>query len=491
MEKFRGQFIVGDLAATPEGFDKAGFGAGHVFAHHPALPVAVHEGSLLAGLVFDSEHPEFDIGDILRSVLADNVDATIERTNRLAGRWVLIFCRGGREIVFHDACGTMPVMIFQADDGPVFSSSTRLISACVDGPETDEFFLSDAFRQEPRNKHSGLGFPGTRTDYKNVHALLANHAFDLLTGKAWRYHPLRKTAPCSVETAAPQIARILGRIMESTRRFPLTMGVTGGFDSRTLCGALPAAESVQFFTFEDQFGCPPGHSDIRLGKAVAETIGGTHETVPVAAEAGGDIAQASESMLAPRFEQWAEASSRKLTGRTVLSGWCSEIGRAYYRWPGNENASARQIAACNGYGHRALAEHVAVEHASWFAEACRVRDDTGINILDLFCWELRSRWIGSGLNILNTGCNWVSIYSCRALLDLMLSVPEKDRGGRDQRLYRAVIKELNPALLDIPFNPKSALKRLRQDADLAIRYRLGLLARSVGLYEWLVALRGR
>lgn len=189
-------------------------------------------------------------------------------------------------------------------------------------------------------------------------------------------------------------------------------------------------------------------------------------------------------MTAPRFEGWAAACENELQGKTVLSGWCSEVGRAFIRWPGSEQVTATQIANCNGYRGTELEEH-----ETWHRDALTVRETTQTNILDLFYWELQSRWIGSGFNILNAGCDWVSVYSCRDLLDLMLSVPEVDRGGKEQRLYSAVIRDLNPSLLEIPFNPKGMATRFREASYWKVRWGLGRTAKALGVYSWPKRLR--
>ncbi|MCG8545804.1 MAG: hypothetical protein MJE12_16505 [Alphaproteobacteria bacterium] len=442
---------------------------------------------ILAGFVFDPAHTQHDIEEIAQSFRAGSVDELIERTHCLAGRWMLVLLRPNSEIALHDACGTMPVLSYQRDGKTWLASSSKLMDFCLDGLVETEEFKAASFDKYRDSLNSGLGYPGRLTEFDDVLALLPNHYLDLETCQAHRFYPTDKREPRSVEEVAPEIAGMLRDIMRSVnRRLPLAVGVTAGYDSRALLGALScidgAVSDARLFTFEDEFGAPPGHFDIVTGGKLSEAVGGVHSTVPAAA-CGPDareVIRDSETMFARRFENWAAACSGHIADRTVLSGWCSEVGRAFIRWPGSEKASAAQIAECNGFGPWPFAIR---EHQEWHQVASEACEATGTNILDLFYWELRSRWIGSGLNIFSTGCNWVSVYSCRDLLDRMLSVPEEDRGDPHQRLYTAVIRELNPQLLDIPFNPHSLLARFKAACKWKARRMAGSVARALGIYE--------
>jgi hypothetical protein len=67
----------------------------------------------------------------------------------------------------------------------------------------------------------------------------------------------------------------------------------------------------------------------------------------------------------------------------------------------------------------------------------------------------------------------------------MLSVKEADRGGHHQLLYRSIVRELNPDLLDIPFNPHPiSWWRIKKDTKHHIKTILVTIIKAFGLYEF-------
>src|SRR5262249_28739323 len=157
--------------------------------------------------------------------------------------------------------------------------------------------------------------------------------------------------------------------------------------------AVAAGTTPLLFTFQDEYVCPAGHRDISGAQQLAKIVDLEHSVLVAKPTDNSPF----EAMLAPRFSSWASTIERSETLRQklILKGWCSETVRAFIRWPGCENVSALQIADCIGVGKIPATHRHAQE---WHSEAMPVAANCNIHILDLFYWELKSRWIGSGLN---------------------------------------------------------------------------------------------
>jgi hypothetical protein len=307
-----------------------------------------------------------------------------------------------------------------------------------------------------------------------VFALLPNHYLDLPTMQPLRYYlGPADYGRLSSKTTAPKAAEIIVSTLKAmSHRHKLAYAATGGHDSRVLAGALGRAglaKEVDCFTFKYPFDPSGVHNDIVLARRVAAAVDCPHRIIDARSDdpdpAVSERCRQSEEMIATGFEGWAERVATEVAdNRLILMGWASEIARCYYRWPGSDKVTARQLADCAGVGRIGA---FLPEFERWLAEAEDVHRKSGLPILDLFYWENRvGRWCGAGLNVLNCGADWVTLYSCRDLLDTLLMVREVDRSGADQKLYREIVRHLNPAIARIPINPMPLQKRTRKAVTL-------------------------
>lgn len=481
---FRGQYCFGYLkAALPLGFRRHELPDGTTVAAHVDLPLFVKAEAdaylILIGLCFDHRNPQHGVAEIGEALFKAPSSDIVDHTHSLLGRWVAIKSDAEGKVAFSDAGGTLP-LIHHFDGGTyVCAASSRLI-ATQRKHLAPHPAITDEFRalQSTPGRHAGQSFPLRHTEYAGVQALLPNHYLDLQNGHAHRYYfgPARFGTK-SAKSLAPVIGDLVVAIVTAiSARYPLAYAATGGFDSRLIAGGVSRvpglAEKIDFFTFRYPDDAEGTHDDVVLARKVAATIGGTHRVIDAQSDfpdpTTSTICRRSEEFYATGFEGWVEKSRVEVdSDRVILMGWASEIARCFFRWPGSHKVDAEQVARCGGFGHIAAFRP---EVASWLASAEQAHKLTGIPVLDLFYWENRvARWCSGGLNILNTGSHWMTIFSCRDLLDTMLSVREADRGGDHQTLYREIVKYLNPAISRIPINPVPLHKRLRKAAIYRIK----------------------
>lgn len=414
--RFRGQYaVVREPRSVPEGFLSHGLGD-HRLLVHTELPVAIRGDAALVGQALDPACPGHTQDEVLEYLLPDPVG----RSSRLAGRWALLI---PGKMALHDACGAMGIQWA----GDAVASSTRLLDL-VAGPFTP-------LDQKPAEHYSGQPIAGPTTDYAEVKSLLANHYLDWGKGPV-RFHPVRSYPALPASQIAPLVADMLSGIVKAAaNRSALAVGLTAGYDSRTLAGAVrQAGAPAFFFTLQDKFACHAGHYDIEAGRKIAQTVGADHRVI-ISPNCDDPDCAASETMPTRKFHGQAQAC-RQLEGKLVLSGWCSEVGRTFWRFDPTYEKLRDQIGMFDDPALR-----------QWHAEASKLPT----RLLDFAYWELRCQWVSAALNILHTGCDWIPVYSCRDLLNLMLSVGEEERAAE---LNRQVIRLLCPELLGIPFNPR-------------------------------------
>lgn len=480
LEPFRGQYCFGRLSSRlPLGFRRHELPDGTAVATHEDLPLFVKAEAgayiVLIGLCFDYRHPEHELSNIGEHLFDIPSSQIVERTGSLFGRWVAIKSDEEGKVAFSDAGGTLPLIHhFRAESSYICASSSRLIATQISGLEANSA-ITEEFRalQSTPGRHAGQSFPLRHTEYRDVLALLPNHLLDLRSGRTIRYYFGPSTFGAErAKDVAPRIGDLVIAIVTAVAaRYPLAYAATGGFDSRLIAGGVSRvpglAENVDFFTFRYPDDAEGKHDDIVLARKVAGTIGGSHRVIDAQSDnpdpATSAVCRQSEEFYAPGFEGWVEKSRIEVEpDRVILMGWASEIARCFFRWPGSDRVNVEQVAQCAGV-RRIKSFHP--EIAEWLSSAEQAHEMTGIPVLDLFYWENRvARWCSGGLNILNTGSRWMTIFSCRDLLDLMLSVREADRGGDRQTLYREIVKYLNPAISKIPINPVPLAARLKKAA---------------------------
>jgi hypothetical protein len=502
-EPFRFQYIFGRQSNRLPKFKSLSFPDERQLLVQQALPVAViREGAaigLMLGHVFDSRSPTATAQGILNSLVHLGTDDALSWSGRLAGRWTAILINKDREIAFGDACGTLQLNYLTQNGETWVASSSRLMGHCIEGLRPSQLTFGEFPQmQAHKEQHDGLPFPHFMTEFDDVRVCLPNHYLDLKAGITRRYHPTSKYAGLEARDVVPKIAGLLENIVRAiSLRSKIAVAVSAGFDSRVIVGAVSrvpdlAAKSL-FFSFQDPFQFKPGHYDIVNGAKLARIVGGTHSEIKVehTSDSVRNLCRSSEAMIAPCFENWAgRCLEAPFQDRIVVTGWCSEVARCYIRWPGSDDLDTETASDfINAIKIHAPA-HIAVGmpdpakvpymmsgYGQWFNDAKAVRARTALNILDLFYWELRmGRWCSSGLSVLNSASDWIAVYSCRELLEAMLSVKEEQRDG-EPILYRSIIECLNPDLMQVPFN------RHRWEFRRDTRSSLVRLSKGLGVYD--------
>ncbi len=484
IHRFKHQFICSknDVAVPP---DFKSLALGDYSLHYDKnLSMEACPQGVLLGHALDWTHPSKSNAHILDDLLAGSLQDAVKHTDRLGGRWALIFLKG-EPTVLADGGGTLSIVWTKGQ----FGSSAKLLAACdpeIAAKHRPEF---DSFRLE--GWHSGLAFLATDTEFEGVDALLPNHLLFFDKPKVERFYPARPMPRSNLAKSIPRVIEILqGLVRAAALRSQIVVGLTSGYDSRLIVAAaasVPDAKGrISCVTFQDEHATPEGHFDIEQAAWIATTAGFPHR-VEISPSDVSERAmfRDSEGMVAPRFEEWAQATAN-VENKLFISCWASEIGRAYLKWPGSNNADVTDVLACNSLNE--LPSFTSLGK-SWLDEARDVQARFDLSITDLIYWELRvGRWNSACFNILSLGSWWMTLYTCRDLFETMISIPFRERGDRGSNLYSSLIDRMCPALLARPFNPMGIRERagyfLRRDlphavAQFLIRIRMYNLVRRI------------
>jgi hypothetical protein len=460
--RWRRQFLLapGPIPARP-GWTRLELRGGRCLTAHPDLGVAhVAAGGrsvTLLGYALDPERPRDGDEAIAARLLGPSGgwEEVRDRTASLGGRWALLVDDGAAQVLLHDPGGQRQVHHARGRDGLVW---------CASGPG----LLAESLRLEPdpaalafmdsRVEVDGFVYwmPGDRTVYREVRALLPNHALLLDPGRVERF-PSGAGRPAvpgrPAREVLPECVRLLRGLVAAARlRAPLAIPMTAGWDSRlmlALAGEGAREDWLYTLVYPEE---PADGADVAVPARLLSRLGLAHHLISPPAEVDQGlkaVVRANVSAVKAAYGTDVQAlRERYPAGRLCLSGDVAEVVKCHFRMPdGAGSPGAAELAA-----FMLLGEHPFVLEAfdEWLAGA--PRDDAPL--LDLFCWEqMAGRWQALIRAEYDVVQDCLSPLACRRLLALMLSVDEAERRGPAYPMLRALIAALRPEALAEPINP--------------------------------------
>jgi len=485
---FRRQFVLtSDPAFLLEDGQQLCIGPGYHLSAHPDLELT-HVGDEAAsltilGFALDPEHPQDGNAEILHRLVAsaDLHAAAIRAACKLGGRWVLIVHHNEQTVVLHDACAQRQVFFTASDyDGPFMCASEPAVMAEKLGLEMNPEAV-DFIRSLKVDDFEIYWMPGDTTLYAEITALLPNHLLSLHDRKPSRYWPQARPPEVDQETALHQSIGMLGGIMESAaHRFPLSIPMTAGWDSRLVL-ALNRSRASTLHTFTI---CYPGDTaksrDIAVPQRLLEKLGMTHHLVPypqtVDPEFKKLVRRNNASANAAYSADIQALHECHPQDHVCVTGDVAEIVKRYYhgRRTHSGTVTAEELAKLSRFGTHPFARKAL---SRWLEDAAR----QPLDVLDLFCWEqMAGRWQGKVRSEFDIVQESFAPLNCRALLELILGVDPRKRRTPRFEFFRLMIQRLWPETLMEPINPpeKSFPRRVVSGIKRRVLARMNRLKKS-------------
>lgn len=458
----RRQFVLGPEYIDYEGWKRFKVEDRCLLTVHPDLPLTVveREGkkAVMLGYAIDPYQPELNDEGVLKTIVdtPQSADDLCTRLNALTGRFVLIIKSGPNLWLFHDACGLRTVNYCFDQHGAIWCASQPETLAERFGFKYDEEVLS--FRECPAYRSSKEEFwlINDRTPYQEIKYLLPNHYLDLHQGKANRFWPV---AGCigslSVEESIQLCTQILKNSIEAaSQRFDLKMGISAGSDSRrSLAAAKEVKEKIYFFTHTPQ----SYSADLEIPARLLPKLGINHHKLDLQVMSH-EFRELYELSVTWARERRGHIAYTMLNyfgqGATILNSNISEIHRCWY-WLPRSKINGEGLAMATRLNHPLAIR----EFQKWLDGAQHACEIAKINILVLFDYELRSRWVAAAFSEYDIAHETFNPYNNRYLFSLELSVNERYRRSRRLDFIIKHIQYMWPEVLREPINPEQALLR--------------------------------
>jgi hypothetical protein len=200
------------------------------------------------------------------------------------------------------------------------------------------------------------------------------------------------------------------------------------------------------------------HPDLTIPDRLLSRLGLVHEAIRAEPTMTSEFRRRYDAAVYLAHEHYgpdAEVLARRFSRRTAaLTGSGAEVGRCSFRkdlpLSGYRTIQPRHLARLQRMGR----EPFAIRHlAAWLSDAALRHN---VKLLDLFEWEQgHGNWLA--MTQLEFDIAWREIitpYNCRVVFTTLLGVDERYRRAPDYRLFRKLIGQLWPELLQEPINPQ-------------------------------------
>lgn len=432
----------------------------HLYVH-PDLELTVAKGGfatvLLMGNVFDPFSPEKTNQDIVSALgTVPSFNELILTIKKYVGRYVIIYKSQTEFRIAHDALGLREVYYCTEFNRVIAGSQPNLLDEFSE-PKlgyTKDDDISYFCTEDIGKVRSGRLWVGDETAYRSIRHLMPNHYLDVQLLLPKRYWPNNNIERIAIEAAVDRLCAYLkGALLAMALRHKIMMAVTSGIDSRSLLAASrDICEGIYYFINKK----PPltdDSSDIRIPRAILSKLNIPFHIHDATGSVDGAFRNVflqntymSSDLLLPAIYN---VYYLKHHDKVNLLG-VGEIGREYYGAV-PKVLTGYYLAHCLRYRQ---SEYATKRCELWLREVEHITKENNVDIMQLFLWEmLLGNWGSVGNSESDIAIEEFDPYDSHFVYETMLSVAPDHRKGSLPDLFRRIIEELWPDLLDFPFNP--------------------------------------
>jgi hypothetical protein len=469
---FRRQFLIASTSYAPNEYWRVmELTYGLKLSVHCDLEVCIrHKGQTCLvglGILLDPLHPQRSTDEILDTLLATDVahsedggsESLFENSKYLSGRWILINIQPDSIRLFTDPCGFRTLFYTTAHSQLYCASQPELLKALLPLQlSTDASKLE--FMHSTLLEKNEYAWVGTETIYDFCYHLLPNHFLEYRTAKQVRYYPTKPLEPIDTAFLVEQATRLLQGTLEAlVSRYTLALPITAGIDSRVLLAASKTHKKNIHYFVHQHGDMSASHADIVVPSTITKRleiefcVQQPNDEVP-----GWFYEQLDRNVTTARHGKKTDNIYHhfcSLEQRVNVNGNGSEICRNQFNRYGRKlvDKQSNEDLASGLYGKGNLPTFVLTELQKWRNDLGEL-DKTGFTLLDFLYWEQRlGNWGAQFPSEQDIAIDEVSPFNNRALLELLIRAPRKERQAPLFTLYLKLIKGMWPELLEYPVNP--------------------------------------
>lgn len=460
---FRRQYVIGAYPVTKlRGWKCIKLNNQLFITAHPDLETEQSTGDgiqlTLLGYMFDPDHPRHSNQEIIREMKKSvrSFEDVVMETDRMGGRYVLIYNDGDHVKMLHDPCGLRQIFFTTTEDS-FWCGSQPAILQYVLGKELEIDPFAQRFANSAEYDKRERAWPGDGTIYKNVKHLLPNRYLDVNTRSIVRYWPNEKLERIELAQAVRVASRTLIDVIKAASyRYSLMLPVSAGWDSRMLLAASKEIRHQIFYYICRNSKMTAESMDIKVPQKLLERLGLDFHVIESVEDMEEEFAQIYEkNVTMARYlpKTLSIYQHFKLSqGKLNVCGNGSEIARkSTYTHYHRKNVTPEFLAKIYHYkGDPYVIDQV----SKWLDEAYAVAMKCDLDIYDLYYWEQRMGNWGAMLPAeQDIAIEEFWPFNNRRLLRTLLSVEKEYRKPPNYLVFKALTKEMWEETLHEPINP--------------------------------------
>ncbi|NQU32272.1 MAG: hypothetical protein HQ521_03475 [Bacteroidetes bacterium] len=434
---------------------------------HPSLEtsecVSKQGRIILLGYILDTSNPELNNRQIIEDLInnSHDINSLCKLLYKLSGRFVIIYITINMMYMLHDLAGLRSIYWAQTVEGDFIFASQPSHIAVVMKYKYSNYALKYFIQTDYFKKDQEYWFPGPLTLYKEITQLLPNHYLDVNNNTQIRFWPNKLKYYNSPEAIVKKSVEIIkNTIRSASLRYELAIPITSGYDSRIVLAAT-SHDSEKYYYYVCLYGDTSKKSnDIVIPQKILNKMGVKYNIIDCNGKMDDEYMDYYKNNCYLAHNYYGDIAYMLKTkypaNRLDVRG-VSETFRSFYFNKTVRNGQDLANIARMGDGKLAIKSL-----QKWLDDSTRIIQNNNYNLLDIFYLEQR---LGSWRSI--SALEWDGIrelfdpFNCRYLLDLMLSVDERYRIGK-HKLFKMIITEMNPTLLDYPINPDRGIKKVKR-----------------------------
>ncbi len=442
----------------------------------PFLNISISENSkaklIVIGNIYDYLTPSSTNLDIVNEMVAAPSDfkSVLEKSFRYSGNYLFIYCDKKKYSIriVTDMAAQREAFYVTTGGDAIIGSNPKMMNSFFpqekdESPEAVEFFNSPRFK-------SKLSFVTDTTNYATIKHLKPNHYFDFSENCPTRYFPNKKIVPGSINEVSKKGAKMIkGYMKAASLRKDLLIAVTAGWDSRLLLAASKELKNnATYFVLVGKKSALKKY-DVQVPKKLFKKLG-----LPfVVGESYTELTEKEKIKIDNKFDFPKYELHKRITNFNAkyysnhinINGNVSEIARLEFDEV--NNLTPKKIAHIEKYPYLEFALR---RYAGWFKENSKLFKRHRYRVLDMLYWEENcANWVAKTKTEFGAyGIEKFSPFNSRELILTFLSVDKKYRRKQNPVLYKRMIDELWPEVLQAPINPGTKKIAMRITQKLGI-----------------------
>ncbi|MDN6290428.1 MAG: hypothetical protein L0J63_09100 [Tetragenococcus koreensis] len=408
---------------------------------------------IIYGEIINSRAPDLTKQDIANDLVkAKDSFQLIDRTEYMAGRFIIILRNQKKLILFPDATSSVPIFYSVIENEWLMASEQKTIADALNLPLSNRSIeiKSQAEEQQPLPYDSSM--------YEGVKVVIPNHYLNVKAQRAMRFFPVRKLEERVMEDVITESITLTQNVVDKyMAESDLIIPLTAGKDSRLILSFFKKyRDRIQLYTFDHQPGTDEP-DDIKIPRQLTKKLGLSYQVLTrikmddetyksfVTLFSGTQNRRILENALT--LNQSELRVKRFVTG-DIIPIVKSNFGK---KLPEKLATTNYLVTKTHNYSE----ENKKIIH-QWRKEVKKQAQENDVSLFDLFFWESRlGRWLPNNMSNYDTMSDPVLIFNNRHLIKSWISIPREQRVETD--FHAQIIRRLWPELLDISLTSGTGL----------------------------------